>query len=1246
MKRRLSDRKSLQLQQQQQPNHQHLPSAPSETETSCTSDVQDEEAGNGFNGSAQKRPLSSLLLQKPSTTSSRPSTSSSRQSSCTTLSPSERFSSSSRISTNSTVIPEVKIIRSSVEIERDSKLMAINRLRFDSLGLFGRDEEIAILKGCFQRLRRHRKKDDKAAADAKSAATTSSSESDAETGRDGYLGGGRREFVFLSGSSGTGKSSLSADLKRVVRNARGVWVHGKYDLSLRDQQPLAGIGTICNELCRIVLNERGPELMVEIRQKLESQIDRPLLLLIENIIPLLGSLLVRTKPSDTINSEEFSMSGHPTRRGVVKDRRRMSMGRPMLQRIPQKTKYDDSSRESACSTFSTFDTVMIDPGQSRELLQYAVRTFLRIFASTLGPLVAVVDDLQWADNASLEVLKALAKDSSIGNLMVIGCYRPDFVDEGHALARSIQDLKDVAETDDFAVTEISIGNLSKENLTEMIVDLLSTTEEKAGGLADICLKRTMGNAFFVKVFLTMLQEKNILEYQYGTLQWEWDITKVEMQTGATDNVVDVIKAKVEKSPAGMILLLQVASCLGNTFDTGTLEDLWTDQAQQQGSPWTDTFEELLEAACRDMLLEPVGQDTCRFVHDKIQETALLLIPNNEFHEFRSSIGKRLLMNLDADDNRQLFVVADLLNNGFNTGFEVAEINAKAAERALSLSAFITAVRHVEYGIMSFDGADFWKSHTRLALQLYSIGAEAEEFIGNTERAVWYCREIQAQRGLTTLDKMRANKIVVERLYSDGKYEELWAFCLDILQQLGFNLPRQRIIQKISAKIALFRTQKYSLPSIRDVEEMAEMEDVTKKEALEFMMKVASFCLASKNKPLYVLLCCKCVRLTAQHGLTASAASVLASFANVLMHEEGDWKSALKVAEVALAVDKRFASNYTKTSTLHKLNSFVLGWVRPLRTCRASYLEAYRLGMLSGNIEGVGMSLLFLLMSQFFAGGSTLQTVDADLEQYIPQLESLKLHSFALGLRLLWQKVLNLMDVTYNPHTTNLTGTAMHGIDIERHPFIFNTVGRHHICNLCAYFAEYEKGAEIALAMGDIFYQTWSGASYFGFEPFFRALCLYGMAREKPGQAKKYLTAARKAKSTLSKWVKLGAVNLVHQLAILEAEEAAFKGQPKLVKIKYDQAIVLSGRGGFLQDCGIAHERYAVFLLSRMEELGGEGGGNGMVPSSGPYLDAKMEVTHHVEQAIKYFTAWGAHRKAKLLREKYDPILFDEDTVEA
>ena len=156
---------------------------------------------------------------------------------------------------------------------------------------------------------------------------------------------------------------------------------------------------------------------------------------------------------------------------------------------------------------------------------------------------------------------------------------------------------------------------------------------------------------------------------------------------------------------------------------------------------------------------------------------------------------------------------------------------------------------------------------------------------------------------------------------------------------------------------------------------------------------------------------------------------------------------------------------------------------------------------------------------------------------------------------------------------------------------------------------------MALEMGDFFYKTWSGASFFGFEPFSRGLCLYAMAIE-TGQSK-YLSAAKKVRSSLSRWVKSGAINLVHQLFILDAEDAVAKGRHSSARNAYGKAIVSSVRGGFLQDSGIANERYATYLLS---------------------VDLERDARYYMREAIRFFSEWGAVRKVQRLREEHKELL--------
>ena len=1092
------------------------------------------------------------------------------------------------------VTSDVKLLQSSLETDRAAKLQstfspAISRLQFVSL--VGRDDEIAILHGCLQRIMTQPL---------------------------------QKQVVLVSGESGTGKSSLvRGALQEPIRRLRGSFVVGKYE---RKRRPFSAIGQACGELCDQVLLRRNPQLHSLVRSDLKDTIDEPLLQLLRTIIPRLDILLSEDYiPPEPKNEKKSWSSGH----GMLGDSAgtteatKISTVAKFVQRASRHHITVDSS-ESCSSQVSSVKN-KIDPVYSKNLLQFAVRTLLRIMTHRLGggPVVMLLDDLQWVESSSsVEMLHAIVEDPTIANLFVVGCYRSNEVTETHQLSAAIQKFRDGSSleenTGDFRLTDIAIGNLSFHSVKEVIMELLSVTDEqKADRLASICYQRTLGNAFFVQVFMFALHEMRLLEFNVLTCTWSWDESKVEVETAATDNVVSLITYKMNKFPPGMLLLLQVASCLGSTFGKSTLALVWNQVGRGESWASETQVEDVLGMAIREMYVESIGESSYRFVHDKIQESAMSLIPEADFDAFRNAIGTVLHQHLDDEDlERNIFVVVDLLNNGLNSGIEIAALNARAAEKAKELSAFSNAVQYVKLGIMSLNGIDAWSECPSLALQLYSVGAEAAECsAGDSEKADWYIKQVIRQNKVETLDKMRVNKIMVERLYRDGEYDKLWTASMDILDHFGCILPRKRAIQRIKAVVYLQNAKRKLLPAIGKIDEMPLIKDRSKREALAFMIKAASFCLGSNNRPLYIILCCECVRWTNAYGLTEYTASSLASFANVLMHENGDWTTAVRVAELALTVERRLGSNYTKSSTLHKTNSFVIGWVKPLRTCRGDYLDSYKFGMLSGNLEAVGMAILFFLSSQFLSSENGLQGLERDLRNYIPQLERYKLHTFVLGMRLLWQKVLNLMGAPYNPQTTNLTGTAMHGIDIERHPFIFNAVGRYHMCNLCAYFGEYEKGADIALAMGDSFYKTWSGSSYFGFEPFPRALCLYAMVL-KTSQST-FLTAARKARSSIAKWVKAGAVNLVHQLLILDAEDAAVKGNLKQAQEVYLKAIIASVRGGFLHDAGLANERYALYLDQHNQ---------------------KTDASHHMKQAIRYYAEWGASRKVKMLNETHPSLL--------
>jgi predicted ATPase len=229
-------------------------------------------------------------------------------------------------------------------------------------------------------------------------------------------------------------------------------------------------------------------------------------------------------------------------------------------------------------------------GETKARFNYAFRVFIRVVASHFAPLVVLLDDIQWADAATLDLLQVLIADHQNGSLIMIGVYRSNEVDEVHLLSRIIRDLKRTAEQDDFNATEIEIGNLNTSQINEVIMLLLSIEEPaKTLGLANICLKRTHGNIFSLLVFLEMLQTQGLLQYSLGRFEWGWDEQRILSESDATSYVVDLMKQKFERQPSSVG---QRLACLGFSFEPAILNTVWTIVSEQRnGTETSETVED-------------------------------------------------------------------------------------------------------------------------------------------------------------------------------------------------------------------------------------------------------------------------------------------------------------------------------------------------------------------------------------------------------------------------------------------------------------------------------------------------------------------------------------------------------------------------------------------------------------------------------------------------------------------------------
>ena len=659
--------------------------------------------------------------------------------------------------------------------------LTLNKLRYSSVGLYGRAKETAILQECLDRLI-----------------------SDNNKGR---------ELVMISGDSGTGKTTLALSLGDQVKKLKGAIVAGKFDLNNRDE-PYSGISDACNEIVGEILKiSDNPSIsdhsFDEIRNKIIAEFGAEINLLTK-IIPDLSEII----GDDEVVETDIGYQG---------------------------------SLES-----------------QNQQMHYAFRLLIRIVSSFFAPLVIILDDLQWADSASLELLQVLTTDRENPNLTMIGCFRSNEVDESHVLSNTMRDLQDKSKRDGFCITEIGIENLNVPEVNQIIMALLSIDDEsRTLDLAEICHKRTEGNAFFFIAFVAMLENENLLNFNLGLLQWKWDVSEIEKKTTSTANVVDMLKEKMNKLPDRVVKLLQLAACLGSSFDEKVIELVWHKHVGDDAQPQdTGTFKTLLEQVVQEHFLEEVGPSRYRWVHDKVEEAAMSLIPKEKQASLQFEVGLSLVRNLSEKElEAAIFVIVNLLNNPSGSmplenikSVELAELNLLASKKAKDNSAFLSTVNYAATGIGLLP-EDKWKNHYKLTLELYSIGTEAEGIVGQIDVTKAYCDEVLNQKGCSIFDKLRLQYALMDTLVSCHRAQEASELCLHVLEQFQCKFPKNGGGQAFGAILTILKISRQKcIPTAEEMNGLTLVKDPEKAEVMKLLNLLAHQCWHTQNKLLFLLVC--------------------------------------------------------------------------------------------------------------------------------------------------------------------------------------------------------------------------------------------------------------------------------------------------------------------------------------------------------------------------------------------------------
>ncbi len=439
---------------------------------------------------------------------------------------------------------------------------------------------------------------------------------------------GRAELVLVSGYSGIGKSAVVNELHKPLVPPRGLFASGKFDQYKRDI-PYATLAQAFQSLIRPLLSKREEELRMW-RTALHEALDPN------------GQLMV----------------------DLVPELRAIMGEQPPVPELPQR----DAQRR----------------------FHLVFRRFIDVFARPEHPLTLFLDDLQWLDVATLDLMEDLLTQPDVKHLMLIGAYRDNEVDAIHPLMRKLQAMRQAGAL----LQDIVLAPLTRKDLEQLIADSLHCEPGHAGPLAELVRERTAGNPFFVIQFLTALAEGGLLTFDHSAARWSWDLARIRGK-GYTDNIVDLMVDKLSRLPLDTQKALQQLACLGNSADFAFFEMVREDSTQ-------DLHGHLQEALRTGLVLSSEG--SYRFLHDRVQEAAYSLIPEEQRAEAHLRIGRLLTKRTPLEKLEDtIFEIVNQLNRGTHliTSIaereRIAELNLIAGRRAKMSTAYASALTYLHAG---------------------------------------------------------------------------------------------------------------------------------------------------------------------------------------------------------------------------------------------------------------------------------------------------------------------------------------------------------------------------------------------------------------------------------------------------------------------------------------------------------------------------------------------------------------------
>ncbi|MEA5623715.1 AAA family ATPase [Nostoc sp. UHCC 0251] len=971
---------------------------------------------------------------------------------------------------------------------------------------------------------------------------------------------GKPELVLVSGYAGVGKSSLVKEIHKPIVRERGVFISGKYDQYKRDI-PYSTIVQAFQTLVRQILTQPEAQL-VTWKKRIQAALGNN------------GRLI-----TDVIPEVELIVGEQPP--------------------IPD-----------------------LGPAESQNRFNLVFQNFISVFAQKEHPLTVFLDDMQWADSATLKLIQTVITGSSIQYLCFILAFRDNEVDVMHPFSLMMEKICQYGAR----ITEIILTPLNLVYVNQLIADTLHSSVERVEPLAQLVIQKTDGNPFFVNEFLKTLHQENLLIFDRQHRIWQWNLTQIEAQ-GITDNIVSLMIERMQKLPAATQEVLKLASCIGNRFDLEVLAIVGEQSIEE-------TTDALVDAILRGLIIpiesDETAQKNYRFYHDRVQQAAYSLIADESKSAVHLTIGLLLLKNASPEQvNEQIFDLVNQLNFAVDLIIEQTEkdellrLNLIAAKKAKASTAYTPAKKFFSVA-MNLLAENAWIEQYKQTFNLFRELAECEFLTGNLGQAEELF-ELLFLKAASSVDKSKIYMLQIRIYQVAGRYEEALTLGLEALKIFGVTFPDTN--EEVQAAIAIEKNQVLTNLGNRQVSDLINsivIQDPNIKTVISLLTTLGPPTYLGRPD-LFPLVVLKAVNYSLKFGNTEDSCFAYSMYAMLLVSIFHDIPTGYAFSEMTIQLNEKLHDLKLRGVVLHIHGSHINVWGNHIFT-DIPFLERGFIGCMEAGDVTMANYNGYQSSWQIIQLGFPLAETYKSLEKYAVFARQSKHETVYQTIKLQQMLLMNLRGLTH--HNLTLSNDEFDescALSIITDAGFVSGIIFYHIIKLIIFFT-YEKYTEAfnsALKLSNFPVKTLASIIETDYILYYSLTLTALYPTVSYQEQEQLLQSLEFHQQQLQYWANHCPANFLHKSQLVAAEIARIENRDLEAMRLYEQSIASAREQGFVQYEALANELCAKFYVEQKFEL-----------------IAKT----YLQESKNAYVRWEASAKVKHLEESYPQLLPQQQLI--